>query len=203
MKNFDRIAAVLVILVSAAVFGTVLVHALWYAPEPQTSAPPGMAAAVSSSMAAVSPGDYPDRLTIPRLGVNARVQMAGLSYKGNIGVPSNFTDVAWYKYGALPGRVGTAIVDGHVDNGLGLDGVFKHLIDLQAGDDVYVTTKSGIRLHFVVAEIGNYPYQQVPIPRLLAQQTDPELALISCDGSWVEGQRTYDHRLVIYAKLQN
>ena len=29
----------------------------------------------------------------------------------------------------------------------------------------------------------------------------PRLALITCDGAWVQGNRTYDHRLVVYATL--
>ncbi|HEV8666857.1 MAG TPA: class F sortase, partial [Candidatus Paceibacterota bacterium] len=107
----------------------------------------------------------------------------------------------WYKYGSLPGQPGTAVMDGHVDNGLSLAGVFKHLDSIQKGDDIYVTTASGVQVHYVVSDIELYPYQDVPMNQILTTSGQSRLALITCDGAWVQGQRTYDHRLVVYANL--
>jgi sortase (surface protein transpeptidase) len=95
------------------------------------------------------------------------------------------------------------VIDGHVDNGLGLSGVFKHLEDLQQGDDVYVVTKTGRELHFVVEDTVSYPYKTVPLETLFSRDDDARLNLITCGGSWVKSDKTYDHRFVVYTRLVN
>ncbi|MGH7141606.1 MAG: class F sortase [Minisyncoccia bacterium] len=46
-----------------------------------------------------------------------------------------------------------------------------------------------------------YPRNSVPMAAILGERATPELALITCEGAWVQGARTYDHRLVVYATL--
>ena len=187
----------IVTVTAVVVFEWTIVHALWYAPDTEVSfSRPHMAA-----MAAADPADYPERFEIPALHINTTIQQVGINSKGNMGVPDNFTDVAWYKYGPAPGQTGSAVIDGHVDNGLGLDGVFKHLSDIQIGDDIFVDTKSGKRLHFVVREIDSYPYKDVAVDRLFNPSDAVRLNLVTCEGVWVKGDKTYDHRLVVYTEL--
>ena len=95
----------------------------------------------------------PERLIIPKLSIHALVHPVGIRADGTMGVPSNFTDVAWYKYGPAPGEKGSAVIDGHVDNALALPGVFKHLSELAPGDDVYVETASSTEVHFIVTDV--------------------------------------------------
>lgn len=119
-----------------------------------------------------------------------------------MGTPSNFTDVAWYKYGPVPGALGSAVIDGHVDNGLALAGVFKHLVDIKIGDRVTTVTRDGSQLQFAVVAIETYPYQDTPSSTIFATATDTaRLNLITCEGTWVPGGKTYDHRLVVYTQL--
>jgi sortase A len=184
-------------LLSAGLFVWVLLHATMFTPE-QTTVPTTQAAIVSATIATTS---MPVRLQIPKLNIDANVQHVGINTKGNIGTPNNFTDTAWYQGGVQPGQVGTAIVDGHVDNGLSLAGVFKHLDTIAMGDDLYVVEKDGTKLHFVVSDIENYPYEAVPMADILAQHTKRQMVLITCEGAWVAGQKTYDHRLAVYATL--
>ena len=149
----------------------------------------------------VIPPTYPLRFSIPSLGINAKVQYVGITAKGTIGSPSNFTDVGWYENSATPGLSGSALIDGHVDNGLGLPGVFKHLSNINVGDHVYITTEEGTNLDFLVSSVNSYNYQQVPLTDIM-RSTDSRLVLITCEGNWVGDQRTYDKRLVIVATLQ-
>ena len=144
---------------------------------------------------------YPSQLLIPSLHIDAHVQFTGVNAKGNMGTPNNFTDVAWYKYGTTPGDVGSAVIDGHVDNGLALAGVFKHLGDIQAGADVYITTVGGSSLHFVVTSIDVYDYKAAPVKDIFNDDSAAQIRLITCGGTWVPGDRTYDKRLVVTAVL--
>ncbi|MDE2212976.1 MAG: class F sortase [Patescibacteria group bacterium] len=196
-RRIDVLVTILVVGVAAGMFVATAVHAVWFAPELQV-APSGIAPATTT------PQSAPVRLIIPSLGIDANIQYVGLSYIGhNIGVPNNFIDVAWYKYGTVPGEQGTAIIDGHVDNGLSLAGVFKHLNTITPGAHIYVLTQSGKKLQFVVTDVQSYPYQSVPMGEILSANDAARLDLITCDGGWVAGQRTYDHRLVVYTELQS
>ncbi|HUO50200.1 MAG TPA: class F sortase [Candidatus Paceibacterota bacterium] len=180
------------------VFVWTLIHAVFYAPETEIQVPSLARTAPATKVATSS---LPARLIIPSIGINAAIQNAGINAQGNMQVPSNFTDVAWYKYGAVPGQVGSAVIDGHVDNGLGLDGVFKHLADVNVGDDVFVQTRGGQQLHFVVTDIEVYPYTQAPSLLIFGQKDAARLNLITCDGTWVKGKDTYNERLVVFTRL--
>jgi len=203
-----------IVLIAGIVFARTVVLAFFYFPESDggnsansTSstatgpAVPGSARGNGSPTSASAHADSPVRLIIPSLNINASVQYVGVNAEGNMRAPSNFTDVAWYEYGAAPGEIGSAVIDGHVDNGLGLNGVFKHLNSLAVGDDIYVVARSGARLHFVVSDVELYPYNAAPSDLIFSRADAAWLNLITCDGAWVSGQRTYDHRLVVFAKL--
>lgn len=196
----ERLRIAIAIAASAigiVVFAVVLVHAVWYAPDVVALDPQATAAEAQST----PPPEEPQRLIIPAINVDANVQQVGVNAKGAMGVPNNFTDVAWFKQGPLPGQQGSAVIDGHVDNGLGLAGVFKNLSEVVPGDEVEVRTKQGELLHFTVEDVETYPYTAVPTDLIFNPAGPPRLALITCDGAWVAGEKTYDHRLVVYARF--
>jgi LPXTG-site transpeptidase (sortase) family protein len=157
---------------------------------------------VAASNASVS-SELPSTLLIPALGVNAKVQALGITKKGNMGAPSNFTDVSWFKLGTVPGQVGSAVMAGHEDNALSLDGVFKHLEDLKTGDDVYVVRKDGKKLHFKVVDKKIYPYNLTgpELEKVYNADDAARLNLITCTGNWVQSIKTNDKRLVVFTKL--
>ena len=146
--------------------------------------------------------EWPQKLLIPKLNIDAPMQYVGINAKGNMGDPNNFTDVAWYKLGPKPGEIGSAVMAGHEDNGLALDGVFKHLDQLKVGDDVYVIRKDGVKLHFKVVETAIYPFDNAPRERIFAAKDGKaHLNLITCAGSWLASAHTNDKRLVVYTDL--
>jgi len=187
-------AARIVVAVCGVLFVVVVVRATLYAPIDQT-------AVASAFDGPLSAGDYPVRFRIPSIGVNAAIQYVGVTKTGAMGTPNNFTDVAWYKDGSAPGEVGSAVIDGHVDNGLALAGVFKKLNQVAVGDDIYVQTASSSALHFSVVDIESYPYKDVPTGQIFNRTDAARLNLITCEGIWVPNEKTYDQRLVVYAVL--
>ena len=201
MKQSNRITRVVVALVTISavvVFIWIFVRATIYQPDTELQPAPQELAMSAITLSATS--SLPSRLVIPSLHINAHIQYVGENAVGNMRAPDNFTDVSWYEYGTVPGATGSAVMAGHVDNGLGLDGVFKHLSDIAVGADVYIDTAGGDTLHFQVSDIEVYPYQSVP-PTIFSQHDAARLNLITCEGSWVEGGETYDHRIVIYTRL--
>lgn len=194
--SMKRTLVFLITLGAFFVFGATLVRALYYAPESEVPVP-----IESAPVEEVSEGGQPARLSIPSIEVDAEVQYVGITKAGNMGVPSNYTDVGWYKYGTVPGQRGSAVIDGHVDNGLGLPGVFKDLKTLKVGDSVYVETKNGTKIRFIVVKVATYGYKDVPNDLLFERNDARRLNLITCSGSWVRSEKTYDERVVVYTVL--
>ncbi len=144
--------------------------------------------------------DTPARLMIPVLDVDASVESVGRTRAGNMGSPTSSTGIAWFKEGARPGERGSAVVAGHLDNALGRSGVFKNLEKLQAGDEVIVETVSGETLRFRVVEMVTYPHNAPP-DDLFTRADGSLLNLITCTGEWLQEEKTYDGRLVVYTEL--
>ena len=88
---------------------------------------------------------------------------------------------------------------GHVDNGLSLPGVFKHLEDLQKGDDLYVQMGNGEKIHYVVTGFSVYDYD-ADGSAVFNQKDGHYLKLVTCTGTWMPQFRTHDKRLVVVAK---
>jgi LPXTG-site transpeptidase (sortase) family protein len=157
--------------------------------------PLGISAQPTSSLSA----GEPQRLVISKLGVDAKVQYVGITAKGTMGIPSNFKDVAWYKYGPKPGEYGSAVIAGHLDNGLGLAAVFKKLGDLVPGDEIEVSDSKGVMRTFRVEKTEVYDYDKFPSKEVFSEGNGLRLNLITCDGVWLKDKRSYDKRLVVFA----
>jgi sortase (surface protein transpeptidase) len=194
MQLSRTLVALLLIGGGAIVFGTTLVHAVITPPQDAetTTAQPVGSATTSARV-------VPVRLRIPSLGIDASVQQVGQGKGGAMAVPTNFSDVGWYRYGPAPGAPGSALIDGHVDDGLGLAGVFKKLSRIRVGDIITVSDAQENSVRFVVSDITLYPYTAVPMREIFHTSGTSTLVLITCDGSWVPDGNTYDHRLVVTA----
>lgn len=187
----------LIFIAAVAVFCAVLAKALLFAPDdaPEVSPPAVLTATTTAEQ-------LPARIRIPAIGVDAAVQHVGVNALGNMATPKGYDDAGWYKHGTVPGQLGSAVLAGHVDNGLALAGVFKRLDELPPGAEIYVDTQGGEILRFIVERSETYGYQQVPLETVFTVADRPRLNLITCAGSWIKKEKTYDRRLVVYAVLQ-
>jgi sortase A len=184
-------------IISVAVMGFVLVNGFLYASPGEVPLSPSLQKTFSRT-AKENPDLYPKELRIPAIGVDAKVQEVGITKNNNMATPNNFTDVGWFKYGVLPGQIGSAIIAGHVNDGFALPAVFGNLNDLRKGDNIYLDTVGGDTIHFVVAGIETYDYN-APTVGIFDQKNGSFLKLITCAGVWVEKYKTHDKRLVVTA----
>jgi len=143
---------------------------------------------------------YGMRIVIPKMKVDAGIVEVGLTNTGNMAAPKNFSDVGWYKYGTFPGDTGSAVLAGHVDNGIALPAVFKKLDQLEIGDDIYIRTKEGKELHFIITGEKTYAYDENPA-EVFEDNSGKYIKLITCVGSIIRELRTHSQRLVVTAKL--
>src|SRR3982074_2524002 len=68
----------------------------------------------SASQAPARP--VPMKLQIPSISVDSPVEQVGVDKSGNMDVPKQLADVAWYSPGVVPGQPGDAVIAGHKDS---------------------------------------------------------------------------------------
>ncbi len=117
-----------------------------------------------------------------------------------MGVPSNYTDVAWYERGPTPGTPGNAVIAGHLDSTTG-PAVFYRLEDLNPGDEIFTVTADGQEFRFIVITEEVYNADDAPLERIFGNAVRSHLNLITCDGAFDRSVREYDKRLVVFTEL--
>jgi len=140
------------------------------------------------------------QFSVPSIGVTAQMTSLGVDVAGVMQVPNDGTTVGWYRFSALPGQAGNAVVAAHVDyrgrpavfHGLGSLEVGAHVV-VQAGSNVLTYSVDGVRLvSSVAADVGGI---------VGGREGPPTMTLITCGGTWDRALRDYDHRVIVTASL--
>ena len=143
-----------------------------------------------------TPSGSPERLIIPSINLDSPIVGLGLNNKGEMDVTSGRTNkVGWYKDGVLPGLTGSAVLDAHVF------AAFKNLDKVKPGDDIYVYTSTGQKLHFVADAAKTYALNKLSSTTLFGNRGTKGLNLITCAGSLTADRSTYDHRLIVFTNF--
>jgi len=145
---------------------------------------------------------FPSRIIVSAIGVDAAVEPVGKKPDGSMGTPKNFNDVAWYSLGAKPGEAGNAVFAGHVNNALGMAGVFEHLTDISIGERIVVADERGRMLTYVVRAVDLYQVDSAPLETIFTTEGSSQVVLITCEGVWDKDTRSYTKRLVVTASLE-
>lgn len=171
--------------------------------RPDASAPAVATTTILGSGGSFDIPGKPARLIIPAIEVDAKIQSVGLSRKGDgdMGIPTNFTDVAWYKGGPVPGMPGSAVINGHLDGKYIKEAVFYNLGKLQAGDLVEVVDEAGRTWQFQVIRLAIYDYDATTTDIFSADASRARLNLITCAGDWIKDEKLYDKRIVVFTEL--
>jgi len=141
----------------------------------------------------------PVRLVIPVINIRANIQSLGINSKGEMEVPSNITDVGLFKFGAIPGQTGSAVIAGHFNGENNQEGVFANLDKLEAGDKLSIEDKTGKSLTFIVQK--KELYDSGYADNVFNQSDSAHLNLVTCDGLWDEAKKSYTKRLVIFSDI--
>ena len=172
---------------------------------PASGAPPTTAAPIPTfTVSDPVPSDPVDRATpvglrIDAIDVAAEVAPYGVAANGDMAVPTNVREVAWYEFGPRPGDAGSAVLAAHVDLASQGAGVFFDLEDLLPGDVVIVTYSDGSERNFEVAARHRYHKEELPLDVIFAEEGPPVLTLITCGGGFNRSLLQYDSNVVVYA----
>jgi LPXTG-site transpeptidase (sortase) family protein len=165
-------------------------------PGPDVVAPAGAGDAPPTSV--LAPSGDPLRVRIPAIGVIAPLVRLGLNPDRTLEVP-RFEEAGWYTGGSRPGSAGPAVIAAHVDSTTG-PAVFYRLRELKAGDTVQVDYRHGT-VTFTVRESQSFPKSSFPTARVYGATEEPELRLITCDGTFDRKARSYRSNRVVWAEL--
>ena len=180
-------------------------------PEP-AAAPPTTTETEDSSSPSVPirPGELseipveepvvPVALELASLGIDAPIIPTGVNQRtGQMAVPNNVRDVAWYEFGSRPGESGSAVLAAHVDLASQGPGVFFGLRKVEVGDIVEVTFSDDSVSRFRVEARTVYRKAELPLDTIFARKGAPVLTLITCGGGFSESSGSYDSNVVVYA----
>ncbi len=150
--------------------------------------------------ASAAPGS-PVYLEIPTMGVVSRVENVGVDKENNMDVPKEAMNVGWFKPGTVPGAVGSAVMDGHL-NWYGVpQAVFFNLDKLTPGSRVYVRDDKGRDRAFVVTKQQVCTFDKCPLMDIFGPASNSRLNLITCAGTFDRSRQNYDKRMVVYTEL--
>ena len=144
--------------------------------------------------------DKPKYITIPSLGVNARVIEVGVTKNNSVGAPSNTSDTAWFNQSAKPGQNGASFIDGHVLGPIH-GGVFANLKNIQDGAQIIITMGDNTTYNYTVKKTAIISKDAIDMNSML-RSVDPAkqgLNLMTCTGTYITSQATYNNRFIVYA----
>lgn len=152
--------------------------------------------------AARPPGpSVPVRLRIPAIGVDTPVIPLDLASDGTVQVPpvAAHSPAGWYRRSPVPGRIGPAVILGHVTVGRYGDGVFVHLARLRRGDGIAVRLSGGGWADFTVDAVRTVPKSRFPTSEVYGNVDHPALRLITCGGPRAGRGGGYLDNVVVFA----
>jgi sortase A len=138
--------------------------------------------ASNSAPAPINTDDALTRLSVPKINLES-VVVEGTNHRALLLGPGHLEDTP------APGESGNSVISGHRDT------FFRHLNDLQMGDEVLVE-RGGKTFHYQVT--GKRVVEPTDLS-VIAPTKDPEMTLITCYPTYYIGPAP--KRLVVFSKL--
>ncbi|WP_062518857.1 class F sortase [Demequina silvatica] len=156
----------------------------------------------SADAAALAPAPHPERLRIPRLGIDMTVQGVGIDAGGAMELPASAEVAGWFRAAGNPGggpRAGrNAVIAAHVDDAVVGLGPFARLREARPGDAVRVRLDTGRVVVYRVAAIEQTDKREVDLAAAFAGP-DGALVLVTCGGRWDADVRHYEDNVLVWA----
>lgn len=143
----------------------------------------------------------PRMIDLPSIGASGCIQKVGLDQHNAIAAPTNIHVAGWYTSSMLPGQKGVSVIDGHLSGRYG-PAIFANLEKLKPEDKIRVQFGDESWKEFVVISLHSYPVDTV-MTKLFepSKNNKNQLNLITCDGAYDAGTKTFDRRVVVQTAL--
>jgi LPXTG-site transpeptidase (sortase) family protein len=142
-------------------------------------------------------------MVIPRIGVNAPVNVRVVGPDGRMGEPNGRFDVIWYDFGNFSGMGGfpgvpgaNSIFSGHVDYHPHYTAVFWDLRQLVPGDIIDVYLRDGSLVRYSV-QWARWIDPSVNFANYAFQTGEELVTIVTCVGTFSSATRQYSNRLAV------
>jgi len=159
---------------------------------------PALPAAAASNQVS-TPAPEPVAIRIPALGIDQELIELGV-VGTDLQVPNDYYDIGWWRDGPSAGENGAAVMVGHVDSETG-PAVFYQLSGLRRGHEIVVDGADGSSLTFAVRRVGAFTRAGFPSARVYRTDGAPALHLLTCGGTFDDGEGQYSGNVVVFAEL--
>jgi sortase (surface protein transpeptidase) len=146
------------------------------------------------------PKGAPCRMVIDSIGVDAPVIELGLRSNGTLEVPTVYSEAGWWKGGGKPGKIGSTVIVGHIDNRRG-PAVFYKLPQLKAGDVVTIMRVKRKPVRYVIEDLGRWAKSNFPSEIVYAATPIAELRLITCGGVFNRSTGHYTDNIIAFGRM--
>lgn len=216
-RSFGSLKSAVAILGMGVVALSVFYSYRWYTTGEQPPIPIPAAMALANPSVSESPipiekiNEYtvaamnPRYISIPDLNITkTRVMTVGITETGQLDMPKNINDVAWYNKSVTPGQgSGAVLISGH-STGYSKEGVFVKLDTLPLGSKIILERGDGKMFTYEVVENKSLTLAEVNKvgmkDMMFSAQSDKEgLNLISYSGRYIPKDKVFDHRIMLRA----
>ncbi len=167
---------------------------------PADNAPPSEEKPPADTSRYVVAPNLPRIISIPSLGVSARVTQVGVDKNNAMRVPANVHDAAWYNGSNTPGQTGAVVINGHVA-GPTAHGVFYHLKNIKNDQKIIIERGDGQKFTYLVRRVETVKTSELDMNRLMVpyEAASQGLNLITCGGTFDARSNRYDSRVLVFA----
>jgi hypothetical protein len=143
----------------------------------------------------------PERIRYPRLGAELPIRPTGVTADGQMEIPADAAEAAWYRYGPAPGAgAGSAVIAAHSGSDATPDGPLYAIRSARAGDEVTVTDQDGTAHVYEVISVQRLGKAGLDFSPYFTRTGPERLVLITCGGQWLAERGSYADNIVVVAE---
>jgi sortase (surface protein transpeptidase) len=139
-------------------------------------------------------------LRVDTLDIDMAIRAAGLVPTGDMELPVDPAEAAWYRFGAAPASpAGATVIAAHVDAlkyGLG---PFARFADAPVGTEIVVTTADGVDTRYRLESVTSAIKADIPWASIFDRTGAPRLTIVTCGGEFDYDTRTYSSNVITTA----
>lgn len=180
------------------------------APAPSAQTSEGLEATPSTSPTEVPVGPAapdavdnaaePVQVRYPAIDAELPVAPHGIADDGQMDLPDDAGQAAWYQYGMTPADdTGTTVIAAHAGSEETPFGPFYGLLEAQPGDETIVVDSAGDEHRYQVTETQQLDKDDLDFTPYFQRSGPHQLVLITCGGQWVPELSSYTDNVIVVA----
>jgi LPXTG-site transpeptidase (sortase) family protein len=170
-------------------------------PTPGTASISGAVPVQSTELGEVEDTPAPVRVSYPGIDADIPVLAHGVSEDGQMDIPDDAAEAAWYQYGRAPAdETGSTVIAAHAGSVHTPVGPLYLLHEAQPGEEITVEDESGQEHTYEVTEVEQQDKDNLDFTPYFSRDGDHHLVLITCGGQWNPDRSSYNDNIIVTAK---